>query len=70
MSYIEKLARVESVISALGLEVTSFFNRKGCRNTYIGDSQHRGVSGGERKRVTIGIELVTDPHILFLDEVY
>jgi ABC-type multidrug transport system ATPase subunit len=69
MGYAEKLERVERVISALGLEVTSTFNSKSCRNTYIGGSLNRGISGGERKRVSIGIELVTDPHILFLDEV-
>ncbi|KAH9252747.1 hypothetical protein BASA81_009256 [Batrachochytrium salamandrivorans] len=56
----EKVARVESVIASLGLQ--------GCRDTWIGDSDNRGISGGERKRVSIGIELVTDPQILFLDE--
>jgi len=34
----------------------------------IGNEEQRGVSGGQRKRVNIGMELVADPHILFLDE--
>ena len=34
----------------------------------IGDDLIRGVSGGERKRTSIGMELVTNPNILFLDE--
>lgn len=33
-----------------------------------GSGRIRGVSGGERRRVTIGMELVTDPAILVLDE--
>ena len=33
-----------------------------------GSSGIRGVSGGERRRVTIGMELVIDPAILILDE--
>lgn len=28
----------------------------------------KGVSGGERKRVNIGCELITDPSVIFLDE--
>jgi len=34
----------------------------------VGDEFIRGVSGGERKRVNIGMELIKSPPILFLDE--
>ena len=34
----------------------------------IGDTLHKGISGGERRRVTIGLELVTSPKVCFLDE--
>lgn len=55
----QKKARVEEVITELGLAK--------CANTIIGDEENRGISGGERKRVAIGIELVTNPRLLFLD---
>jgi ABC-type multidrug transport system ATPase subunit len=28
----------------------------------------KGISGGERKRTSIGVELITDPQLIFLDE--
>ncbi|KAJ2557725.1 hypothetical protein EV175_001168 [Coemansia sp. RSA 1933] len=56
----QKNDRVNEVIRQLRLE--------GARNTPIGDAVTRGVSGGERKRVSIGMELLTDPRLLFLDE--
>jgi ABC-type multidrug transport system ATPase subunit len=39
-----------------------------CAGTIIGNAMQRGVSGGERKRVSIGVELLTNPALLFLDE--
>ena len=36
--------------------------------TRIGDARHRGVSGGERKRTNIAVEMMQDPSLLFLDE--
>ncbi|PSC72150.1 ABC transporter G family member 11-like [Micractinium conductrix] len=56
----EKLKIVNDVISELGLEST--------RDTYIGTWHLRGVSGGQRRRVSIGCELVTSPQLIFLDE--
>ena len=41
---------------------------KECANTKIGNNLIRGVSGGERKRTSIGVELLTNPSMIFLDE--
>ncbi len=50
------------------LEVISYLGLKSVINSQIGNEQVRGISGGQRKRVNIGMELVADPSILFLDE--
>ena len=39
-----------------------------CRDVRIGNVLARGISGGQAKRVNIGIALVTNPRVLFLDE--
>ena len=38
------------------------------RMIQVGTEFVRGVSGGERKRTTIAMELITSPRVLFLDE--
>ncbi|KAF9085836.1 hypothetical protein BGX23_009341 [Mortierella sp. AD031] len=60
MSHNEKRLKVLEVIQFLGLDHII--------DNPIGDVETRGVSGGERKRVNIGTELVASPSILFLDE--
>jgi len=52
--------RVENIIQELRLTK--------CENTKIGGPLVKGVSGGERKRTSIGVELITDPYLVFLDE--
>ncbi|KAL4179934.1 hypothetical protein AMTRI_Chr13g89690 [Amborella trichopoda] len=56
----DKKLRVEKLIEQLGLTDS--------RNTYIGDEGTRGISGGERRRVSIGIDIIHGPSLLFLDE--
>ncbi|KAI0091068.1 hypothetical protein BDY19DRAFT_984096 [Irpex rosettiformis] len=40
----------------------------GIKDSRIGESGRRSISGGEKRRVSIACELVTSPSILFLDE--
>ncbi|KAK3147611.1 hypothetical protein QOZ80_3BG0284590 [Eleusine coracana subsp. coracana] len=60
LSWGKKRARVEALVDQLGLRAAA--------HTIIGDEGRRGVSGGERRRVSIGIDIIHDPIILFLDE--
>lgn len=39
-----------------------------CADSEIGGTIKKGISGGEKKRTSVGIELVTDPSIILLDE--
>ncbi|XP_009757349.1 ABC transporter G family member 14-like [Nicotiana sylvestris] len=56
----EKEQHVEHVITELGLNK--------CRNSMIGGPLFRGISGGEKKRVSIGQEMLINPSLLLLDE--
>ncbi|KAF8460995.1 P-loop containing nucleoside triphosphate hydrolase protein [Kalaharituber pfeilii] len=59
-SHEERVKIVEEVIMQLGL--------KECADTPIGDNEHKGCSGGEKRRVSIGVQLLGNPSVLFLDE--
>jgi ABC-type multidrug transport system ATPase subunit len=60
----EKREKKRDVIS----ELISRLKLERVENTVIGDLTNRGISGGERKRVSIGVELVKNPYLLFVDE--
>ncbi|KAK1257080.1 ABC transporter G family member 11 [Acorus gramineus] len=56
----EKKALVEGTIIEMGLQ--------DCADTVIGNWHLRGISGGEKRRVSIALEILMRPRLLFLDE--
>ena len=56
----EQDQRVEELLDELGLMSVA--------NVVIGSLHHKTLSGGEKKRTSIGVELITDPSIIRLDE--
>ena len=60
VSFKDRQARVEEVIRELGLQKVA--------DSRVGTQFSRGISGGEKKRLSIGSQLITDPGLLFLDE--
>ncbi|KAL8517483.1 hypothetical protein ACS0TY_015653 [Phlomoides rotata] len=60
MSAQEREDRVEMLMQELGLSHVA--------DGFVGDEENRGISGGERKRVSIGVDVIHDPPILLLDE--
>jgi ABC-type lipoprotein export system ATPase subunit len=60
ISKAERRATVEQVILELGL--------KECADTRIGNNAHKGCSGGEKRRTSIGVQMLANPSVLFCDE--
>ncbi|XP_058769011.1 putative white-brown complex homolog protein 30 [Vicia villosa] len=56
----DKVLIVERVIETLGLQAI--------RDSLVGTVEKRGISGGQRKRVNVGLEMVMEPSLLILDE--
>lgn len=57
---VDKEERVQELIDNLKLNK--------CSETKIGGPLIKGISGGERKRTSIGVELIINPNLIFLDE--
>lgn len=55
-----KKLRVDETIKSMRLEK--------CQNSRVGGAMIKGISGGERKRTSIGYELVSNPSVILLDE--
>ncbi|KAJ3066711.1 hypothetical protein HDU98_010012 [Podochytrium sp. JEL0797] len=60
MRLTKKYELVESVILELGL--------KECADTLVGDEWRKGISGGEKRRVSVGVQLLMNPSLIFMDE--
>ncbi|KAI8929947.1 P-loop containing nucleoside triphosphate hydrolase protein [Entophlyctis helioformis] len=56
----QKEDRAEEVLTVLGL--------RHCADTIVGDEQVKGLSGGEKRRLSIGVQMLTDPSVLVIDE--
>ncbi len=57
-------AEIEAIIS----DVLRQLEIETTRDTLIGSPERKGISGGQRKRVNLALELITQPSLLFLDE--
>ena len=60
ISKVERKTRIEGLLSAFGLQNQS--------DTLIGTPIRKGISGGQKRRVSVASQLITSPKILFLDE--
>lgn len=52
--------RVEKLLDELGLTE--------CADTVVGNQMIKGISGGQKKRTSVGVELITDPTVSFLSQ--
>lgn len=56
----ERLTRIDTLLAAFGLSDLT--------NDLIGTAMKKGMSGGQKRRVSVAAQLVTGPRLLFLDE--
>lgn len=56
----QKYQKAEEILLKMGL--------KDCADNLIGNDLIKGISGGEKRRVTIAVQILTEPRILLLDE--
>lgn len=56
----QKIARAETVLRMLGL--------KDCADLPVGGALIKGISGGEKRRLSLAVEMINDPAVLLVDE--
>ena len=60
LSVIEREAMINAVTSLLGL--------RDCSYVRVGSETTKGISGGERRRLSLAIQMLADPPVCLLDE--
>jgi len=58
----------EDQLDALTSKMLTELSLENCADTYLGGPLLKGCSGGQKKRASVGVELVTKPALVFLDE--
>jgi len=58
----------ESQLDSLTTRMVTELGLQSCADTIVGGELIKGISGGERKRTSVGVELVVKPALVFLDE--
>jgi ABC-type multidrug transport system ATPase subunit len=56
----ERMERIEGLLDSFGL--------RGQAGTIVGTPIRKGISGGQKRRLSVASQLITGPKILFLDE--
>ncbi|CAG8234214.1 unnamed protein product [Penicillium nalgiovense] len=56
----ERMDRIRTLLEAFGIQNQA--------NTLVGTPIRKGISGGQKRRVSVASQLITNPKILFLDE--
>jgi ABC-type multidrug transport system ATPase subunit len=58
----------EEQLDQLAQRMVNELGLASCADTIVGSALIKGISGGERKRASVGVELVVKPSMVFLDE--
>ena len=60
MTKSQRIERIHTLLEAFGIQQQA--------NTLVGTPIRKGISGGQKRRVSVASQLITCPKVLFLDE--